>query len=87
MFWSHKPLLKLDTKVRFGHNRPETMPTKLSNDVIIAAIEGFEAQKKRIDAQIAELRQLKAGGSSEPIPTTKPARKQRKMSAAGRNVY
>jgi len=60
------------------------MPTKLSNDVIIAAIEGFEAQKKRIDAQIAELRQLKAGGSSEPIPTTKPARKRRKMSAAGR---
>ena len=33
------------------------MPTqKLTNEMIAAAIEGFEAQKRRIDSHIAELR-------------------------------
>jgi hypothetical protein len=31
---------------------------QLTQEIIDAAIEGFEAQKKRIDAQIAELRSL-----------------------------
>jgi hypothetical protein len=60
------------------------MPTKLNNDILAAAIEGFEAQKKRIDAQIAELRQLTTGGNSEPTATPEPGRKRWKMSAAGR---
>jgi hypothetical protein len=60
------------------------MPTKLNNDILAAAIEGFEARKKHIDVQIAELRQLKNGGSSEPTATPQPGRKRRKMSAAGR---
>jgi hypothetical protein len=59
------------------------MPTKLDNDILAAAIEGFEDQKKRIDAQIAEIRQLLAGGATEP--TAKPeSGKRRKVSAAGR---
>jgi hypothetical protein len=62
------------------------MPTKLDNEILAAAIEGFEAQKKRIDAQIAEIRQTLTGGSPAPAAATPaaPGRKRRKMSAAGR---
>ena len=43
------------------------MPTqKLAAEILTAAIEGFEGQKRRIDAQIAEFRQMLAGSSSEP---------------------
>jgi hypothetical protein len=59
------------------------MPTKLDNEILAAAIEGFEAQKKHIDTQIAEIRQ-KLGGGAEPAATPQPGRKRRKMSAAGR---
>jgi hypothetical protein len=58
--------------------------TKLTNEIIEAAIGGFEAQKERIDARIAELRQLMDGGSPAPEATEAPGRKRRKMSAAGR---
>jgi hypothetical protein len=59
-------------------------PTKLNNDILLAAIEGFEAQKRRIDTQIAELRQLMTGGIAEPSIQSAPAAKRRKISAAGR---
>jgi hypothetical protein len=62
------------------------MPTaKLSHDIIHAAIEGFEQQKLRIDAQIAELRAMLSGGGTEPAarPET-PKDKPRKFSAAAR---
>jgi hypothetical protein len=50
-----------------------------------AAIAGFEAQKHRIDQQIAELRQLMSGAPSAPAATETPTgRPRRKMSAAGR---
>src|ERR1039457_2484953 len=56
----------------------------LSQEVIEAAIEGFESQKKRIDAQIAELRALQNGNA----PAAKPEAPQKKrgMSAAGRRA-
>jgi hypothetical protein len=61
------------------------MPTKLDKEVLAAAIEGFEAQKKHIDTQIAEIRQILGGGSAETAAATPgPGRKRRKMSAAGR---
>ena len=60
------------------------MATKLDNDILAAAIEGFEAQKTRLDAQIAEIRQLMTGGKAETAATPEPGRKRRKMSAAGR---
>jgi hypothetical protein len=60
------------------------MPTKLDNHILAAAIEGYEAQKKRLDAQIAEIRQLLTGGSAQPAASPEPGRKRRKMSAAGR---
>ncbi len=58
---------------------------QLSTQIIEAAIDGFEAQKQRIDAQIAELRaMLSPNGSaaaSEPV-----VRRKRGMSAAGRKA-
>jgi hypothetical protein len=60
------------------------MPTKFNDEILAAAIEGFQAQKQRLDAQIAELRQLLTGGSSEPAATPGPTRKRRKISAAAR---
>jgi hypothetical protein len=64
------------------------MPTpKLTNELVIAAIKGFEEQKRGIDAQIAELRAFLSGEPAEaaltPAPE-KPAR--RKISAAGRKA-
>jgi hypothetical protein len=62
------------------------MPLKLTPEIIAAAIDGFELQKKRLDDQIAELRQMfrpaSATGSAAPPPT----RRKRKMSAAGRKA-
>ena len=61
------------------------MPTqKLSAEIIHAAIEGFESQKTRIDAQIAELRQMLKGDGTGATAATQLVRPRRKMSAAGR---
>jgi hypothetical protein len=60
------------------------MPTKLSNEVILAAIEGFQSQKKQIDTQIAELRQMLNGNRTGTATETTPVRKRRKFSAASR---
>jgi hypothetical protein len=59
---------------------------KLTPEIITAAIDGFEAQKTRIDTQIAELRALLSGaGPIETAATSEPATpKRRKMSAAAR---
>jgi hypothetical protein len=60
------------------------MPTKLTAEIIKAAIVGFEQQKLHADTQIAELRNLLTGGpvtSATPEPTKG---KRRKMSAAAR---
>ena len=60
------------------------MPTpKLTQEIILAAIEGFESQKRRIDAQIAELRQTLEGGSAESATVPAPPERKRKISAAG----
>ena len=57
---------------------------KLTKIIIDAAIEGFEEQKRRIDAQIAELRGELSGGGTEPAAETATRRSRRKMSAAAR---
>jgi cell division septum initiation protein DivIVA len=63
------------------------MPTKLTNEVIAAAIEGFQAQKHHLDAQIAELRAMLSGGSDETAATPElTTRKRRTISAAGRRA-
>ena len=53
----------------------QTIPT---SEILAAALEGFEAQKKRADAQIAMIRQTLRG---VPTETAKP---RRKVSAAAR---
>jgi hypothetical protein len=60
------------------------LPTKLTNEIVTAAIAGFQAQKQRLDAQIAELRQLLTGSSPEPAATPEPLPRRRKMSAAAK---
>ena len=59
-------------------------PQKLTAEIIHAAIEGFESQKRRIDSQIDELRQLLNGGSAEPAAESGTPARKRKISAAGR---
>lgn len=56
------------------------MPT-LSKPIIEAAIDGFEAKKLRIDAQIAELRAM-LNGSPVPRATATKTTAKRKMSPA-----
>jgi len=64
------------------------MPTpKLTVEILNAAIEGFESQKRRIDAQIAEIRQMMDGSRPEDASASKLLiRRRRKMSAAGRKA-
>ena len=65
---------------------------KFTPDLISAAIDGYEAQKTKIDEKIAELRSMLSGRSSataEPsaeAPTKTKERKKRRLSAAGRKA-
>jgi peptidoglycan hydrolase CwlO-like protein len=60
------------------------MAQKLTPEIIVAAIAGFEAQKTLIDSQIAELRTMLDGGSKEAAATTESAKPRKKRSAAVR---
>jgi len=55
----------------------------LTNEIIDAAILGFEEQKRRINVQIAELQGLRSGRNQAPASSTRP---RRTMSAAGRKA-
>jgi hypothetical protein len=60
------------------------MPPKLTAEIINAAIEGFETQKRRIDSQIDELRQLLNPVGTGDAPASATPAPKRKISAAGR---
>jgi hypothetical protein len=61
------------------------VPTKLTSEILAAAIEGFEAQKKKIDDKIAEIRQMLGGSPTEPSVTLEaPVGKRKKFSASAR---
>jgi hypothetical protein len=61
------------------------MPTKLSKEVVLAAIEGFQSQNRQIDTQIAELRQMLNGHRTVSLASPEePTRKRKKFSAASR---
>ena len=60
------------------------MPTKLTTEVLNAAVLGFEAQKRRIDEQIAEIRQTLGGGPKTNTATQEAPRPKGKVSAAAR---
>jgi hypothetical protein len=58
---------------------------QLTAAILDAAIEGFEAQKRRIDEQIAQVRQLQNGHQPVAVTTSEPQKRtRRKMSAAVR---
>jgi len=57
----------------------------LTNDILAAAIEGFEARKRTIEDKIAEIRQMLTGGPTEQSLTPEaPAGNRKKFSAAAR---
>jgi hypothetical protein len=62
-------------------NVTDKMSAKLTNTIIEAAIDGFQAQKRQIDIQIAELRAMLSGPATEPDTATdepaKPAKPKR----------
>jgi len=61
------------------------MAQKLTPEILIAAIAGFEAQKNHIDSQIAQIRQMLDGGSTGPTVTpSENGRRKRRFSAASR---
>jgi hypothetical protein len=64
------------------------MPTtKITTEIINAAILGFEEQKRGIDLRIAALRAMLPGGPAGGATLTKPTRRpRRKMSAAARKA-
>jgi hypothetical protein len=57
--------------------------SKSNTEIIQAAIEGFEARKHRLDQQIAELRGMLSGTSSDSVSAS-PSNGRRTMSAASR---
>ena len=60
---------------RMSTEMAQTIPT---SEILAAALEGFAAQKRRIDAQITAIRQTLRG---VPVETARP---RRKVSAAAR---
>jgi hypothetical protein len=59
--------------------------SKLTSEIITAAIEGFQSQKNRIDDQIAELRAVLSGVTTQPTAMLEAhTGKRRKFSAAAR---
>ena len=59
------------------------MSVKLNSEIITAAIEGFESQRKRLDFQITELRGMLNSGRPRPAAESQVGRR-RKVSAAAR---
>jgi hypothetical protein len=59
------------------------MSYNLTPKIIAAAIEGFEGQKKRLDAQIAELKEMLKGRRTESAAAAPLKRKRRRIRAAG----
>jgi len=57
---------------------------RMTHEIITAAIDGFEAQKKRIDAQIADLREALTGNGAHAVGVPESAQPRRKISAAAR---
>src|SRR5579862_1432786 len=56
---------------------------KLTDDILAAALEGFQVQKERLDARISEIRHLLGGGNTEAAATST-GKPKRKVSAAAR---
>ena len=57
---------------------------KLTDEIIDAAILGFEEQERKIETQIADLRAMRTG--TAPVAAESARRPRRKMSDAGRKA-
>src|ERR1022692_414699 len=64
--------------------RKADMPTKLTTEIITAAILGFEEQKRHIDTKIAELRAMLSGSPAESAARLERTPRKHKISAAAR---
>jgi hypothetical protein len=63
------------------------MANKLNDEILNAALIGFEKQKADVSARIAELQQMLRGSDGAPAAKPAvPAQKRRKLSAAGRKA-
>ena len=64
------------------------MPKKLTDEIINAAIDGFAAQKIRLDEQIAELRAMLNSGPPESAatPGSTPTKRRKFSPAALRRI-
>ncbi len=60
------------------------MAHKLTPEILVAALAGFEAQKNQIDSKIAEVRSMLDGGSTGPAISNATAKPRKKFSAATR---
>ena len=60
--------------------------SQLTKEILTAALEGFEVQKRRLDDQIAELKAMLSGESTKPAPAVAPKKGRRSMSAAARKA-
>ena len=71
-------------------NQPEQATTKshattqTTADILSAALEGFEAQKNRIDVRIAEIKQMLNGSGTGPSGVSEATAPRRNVSAASR---
>src|ERR1022692_4190144 len=64
--------------------RKADMPTKLTTEIITAAILGFEEQKRHIDTKLAELRAMLFGSPAESAAKPEGTPRKHKISAAAR---
>src|ERR1039457_167694 len=64
--------------------RKADMSTKLTTEIITAAILGFEEQKRHIDTKIAELRAMLSGSPAESAARLERTPRKHKISAAAR---
>ena len=59
------------------------MPNKFADEIVSAAIDGFKAQRNRLDLRVAELRAMLNGGPTQPAAASEPApRRRRKFPSA-----
>jgi hypothetical protein len=73
------------TELHFHTRSPTDMPEKkLTPEILMAALQGLEAQRARLDAHIAEVRLLMGARPQQPTAPAEAPKPKRRMSAAGR---
>ena len=60
------------------------MAKSVEPNILRAALEGLEIQRRRLEEYIANVRRALGGVSAFPIPLPRPVHRRRKLSAAAR---